>query len=91
MIEKLKRNKENIFLYGAWIAYAIVSLIGVITHESWSDEAQAWLIARDLGIFDIVKQMRYEGHSCLWHLVLFPFAQLGFPYETINLNKALLK
>lgn len=85
MIEKIKRNKEKIFLYGALIAYAIVSLIGAITHESWSDEAQAWLIARDLGVFDIVKQMRYEGHSCLWHLVLFPFAHLGFPFETLKI------
>lgn len=84
MIEKIRKNKEVIFIYVSLALYGIISLIGVITHESWADEAQAWLIARDLNIIDIIKQMKYEGHSCLWHLILFPFAQLGFPYETMK-------
>lgn len=51
----------------------------------WRDEAQAWLIVRDLGlggVFDTLQ--RYEGHPCLWYLLLFPLAKLGFPYGSIQ-------
>ena len=75
-MEKRRKKGETFFLYGFFVIYAIVSLAGVITHESWADEAQAWLIARDLNVIEIVKQMKYEGHSCLWHLILMPFAKM---------------
>ena len=84
MFEKIKKNWSKVFLFALFILYSGVTLIIVTKHESWADEAQAWLIARDLDIIGVIKQMKYEGHSCLWHLVLFPFAHLGFPYETIK-------
>ena len=84
MFEKIKKCKENIFVYSFLAIYIGLSLVCVITHESWADEAQAWLIARDLNVFGIINQMKYEGHSCMWHLILAPFAKLGFPYETIK-------
>ena len=82
MLEKIKENKEKIFLYILFFSYAISSLIITILHESWCDEAQAWLIARDLDVIGIIRQMKYEGHSCLWHMILMPFAKLGFPFAT---------
>ena len=54
-------------------------------HEFWTDEAQAWLIAKDLSIPEIFSAMKYEGHSCLWHLILHPFAKLGFPIITLGI------
>lgn len=54
-------------------------------HEPWRDEAQAWLIARDVPLLRIPEYMHYEGHPCLWHLILAPFAKLGMPYLTINI------
>lgn len=78
--EKIKQNKWNIIIT---LIYAIVTfIITIFFHEKWRDEAQAWLIARDLDIFGIIKQMSYEGHPPLWHLILAPFAKLGFPYIT---------
>ena len=29
--------------------------------------------------------MQYEGSPALWHIIIMPFAKLGFPYITINL------
>lgn len=77
----LKRIKiEYVFL----IFYIIFTFILMVYHEPWRDEAQSWLIARDLSFIDIFRQMKYEGHPCLWHLILAPFAKLGFPYRTVN-------
>jgi len=70
------------------IIMAIYTIIGfkiLLSHEPWRDEAQAWLIGRDLSFFGMIKQMYYEGHPCLWSLILAPFAKMGFPYFTINI------
>jgi len=72
---------ENLVL----LFYIIFSFILVLYHEPWRDEAQAWLIVRDLNVIDIFRQLKYEGHPFLWYLILFPFAKLGFPYKFINI------
>lgn len=78
--QKIKENRLNICIV---LLYAIITLIiSLIFHEKWRDEAQAWMIARDLDFIGILKQMKYEGHPPLWHLILMPFAKLGFPYIT---------
>lgn len=73
MKEYIKKNKFNILIT---LIYSIATLTVILFHESWRDEAQSWLIARDLGIIDIFKQMKYEGHPALWYLILVPFAKL---------------
>ena len=82
MKEWLKRNKINILIM---IIYSVFSFIILLFHESWRDEAQSWLIAKDLGFFQILQQMKYEGHFFLWYVILIPFAKLGFPYITIKI------
>ena len=82
--EKIKdiliKNKWDIIII---LIYATITfIITFIFHEKWRDEAQAWLISRDLNIFQIIKQMSYEGHPPVWHIILLPFAKLGFPYIT---------
>ena len=79
----IKENKTEII---AMLLYmSITFVIGVFFHEKWRDEAQAWLMARDLSFFSLLKQMKYEGHPFLWQLILMPFAKLGFPYVTESL------
>lgn len=82
--EKIKdiliKNKWDIIII---LIYATITfIITFIFHEKWRDEAQAWLISRDLNMFQIIKQMSYEGHPPVWHIILLPFAKLGFPYLT---------
>ena len=54
---------------GAWI-----TIVGFTLqyHEKWADEAQAWLIARDLDLKTIwFHELRYEGSPGLWHTILW--------------------
>ena len=78
----IKKNKKNCILLSI---YAIITFVTILFHENWRDEAQSWLIAKNLGFIDIFKQMKYEGHPCLWHYIIAPFAKLGFPYITQNI------
>ena len=85
MIKKLIHNREKIFLYFLFILYAVSTFVIASYHECWEDEVQAWFIARDLDVIGVIKQMKYEGHSCLWHLIIMPLAKLGLPLESIKI------
>lgn len=81
-----ERNKAyKIALFVMLIGYLLLNGILLYCHEPWEDEAQAWLIARDVPFFKIPRQMAIEGHPCLWYWILAPFAKLEFPYITINI------
>lgn len=82
MKEFVKKNKVNLVIM---LCYSIITFIILLFHESWRDEAQAWLIARDLNIIDIFGQMKYEGHPVIWYLILVPFAKLGLPYIFVKI------
>jgi hypothetical protein len=54
------------------VAYSCVVLFTVRYHEKWGDEAQAWLLARDLGLKTLwFHELRYEGAPGLWHTILW--------------------
>ena len=68
------------------LAYSCVVLFTVRYHEKWADEAQAWLIARDLDLKTIwFHELKYEGSPGLWHTILW-IAQHWFhlPYATLG-------
>ena len=53
-------------------AYSAVVLWTLPYHEKWADEAQAWLIARDLDLGTIwFRELKYEGSPGLWHTILW--------------------
>lgn len=88
MIEKLllandNRNRKTIYLLFV-ICYFILNIFLIANHESWRDEAQAWVIAKNLSIIDMFKILCTEGHPCLWFLFLMPFAKLGLSFEYIS-------
>ena len=67
-----------------WIAYCVMLALVVPWHEPWSDEAQAWLLARDLSLPQLVfHQLRYESHPALWYLILWLPAHLHLPYAAM--------
>jgi hypothetical protein len=52
--------------------YSAVVLWTVGYHEKWADEAQAWLLARDLDLKTLwFHELRYEGSPGLWHTILY--------------------
>lgn len=66
------------------LLFTAIAAVAVCFHEPWADEAQAWLIARDLGIGGILHQMGYEGSPPLWHLLLWILIRLHLPYAALG-------
>jgi len=58
-------------------AYCGTVLVGITHHEPWADEAQAWLLSRDLGYrYLVFHQIAYEGHP--------PCGSRSFGWQTIG-------
>jgi hypothetical protein len=66
------------------LIFVAIAAVAICFHEPWADEAQAWLIARDLGIGGILHQMGYEGSPPLWHLLLWGLVRLHLPYAALG-------
>jgi len=73
----------DVAVFGAWLA-----VVGTVVkhHEPWADEAQSWLLARDLDLKTLwFHELRYEGSPGLWQTILWaaqrwfhaPYASLG--------------
>jgi hypothetical protein len=72
------------------LTFTAIAAVAVWFHEPWSDEAQAWLIARDLDIPGILHQMGYEGSPPLWHLLLWALIRLHLPYAALGVVSLIL-
>lgn len=74
-----------------WLRFACCALaillifVGIFHHEAWRDEADVWLVARDLSIADLFRMTRYMGHPSLWYLLVMPLAKSGLPYLSMFL------
>jgi len=82
--------RENWILYLVFLIYAILIVVVVTRHEPWADEAQAWLLARDSSLFGLLfKNLHYEGHPPLWHLILMLPSRI-LPYRSISVISILI-
>ena len=80
MVTTQKSFDKNTSFFSKYISYTncliliffLLSFVGILNHEMWRDETQAWLIARDSStLTDLHQNLKYEGHPGLWHLCLF--------------------
>ncbi|HUT92240.1 MAG TPA: hypothetical protein VMY37_22285 [Thermoguttaceae bacterium] len=79
-------RRDDVVLTSVFLLYVALVCTVAWHHEPWFDEGQAWLIARDSGLTEILcERVRYEGTPGLWHLMLFLPAKLGLPYATLTL------
>lgn len=54
-------------------------------HEMWIDELQSWVIARESGsLFELVHNLRWEGHPPLWYAVLWPASWITSAQESVQ-------
>lgn len=83
MREREKRTKA-IILTAVFVCYLIFNGILLWGHELWRDEANVWLLARELWPLELFREIKYQGHPCLWYLLVMPFAKLGFPFKTLS-------
>lgn len=59
-------------------AFFVLSFIGVLRHEPWRDEYQAWMVARDAAtIPELFENVKYEGNPALRHFILFVVTRLS--------------
>ena len=81
-------KKQNWGMIISLVLWCAITLIRVMNHSPWYDEAHAWLIAQELDFLEIIKLMKIEGHTFLWYLILMPFAKTDFmyPYSMLLLN-----
>lgn len=79
------KKKDLIFNLIILALFALFTLVTTLSHEIWADEAQAWLVARDLNLFEMIGHIRTEGHPILWYLLIFPFAKLNFSVLSMQL------
>lgn len=93
----LKRNERGRRIWslslpewGVLSLFSIVALVTGVFHEPCSDEAQGWLIARDLPFKKMLLQVKYEGTPPLWHALLWVLVHLGMPYSRIAVIPAAL-
>lgn len=73
----------TLLVFAAWVLF-----VGS-HHEPWFDEAQAWLLARDNGLWSLLgERVRYEGTPGLWHAILWVAIKAGLPYSKLFLLPA---
>ena len=62
---------------GITILFFILSFIGILHHEMWRDEYQAWMVAADAhSLPQLFQNLKYEGNPPLWHLFLYVITSL---------------
>lgn len=67
---------KNILNIVILAVYAVFTFVMLLHHEIWADEAQVWLVVRDLSPVGIFEHVRTEGHPLLWYLMVFPFVKI---------------
>lgn len=70
-------NKKLIISIAVTIIYALITLVAVLHHELWADEAQVWQLAKHLSIPELIEHLHNEGHPSLLYLLTMPFAKIS--------------
>lgn len=66
----------------AFISFLALSIVMFVFHEPWYDEIQAWMVASDASISEMIWHLpHFEGHPPFWTLILAIFAKTGVPME----------
>jgi len=83
------RLRNNWVLHLVFLVYTVLIILVASKHEPWADEAQAWLQARDSSLWTLLfRNLHYEGHPPLWHLVLMLPSRL-LPYGSMKVVSVL--
>ena len=83
-MKESRKKKEFIIATVLFAGYLLFNGILLAGHELWRDEANVWLFARDASPIQLLREIKYQGHPCLWYFIVMPFAKLGFPFFTIS-------
>jgi len=70
------------FVVGVVAVFAAITAFVAAHHEPWRDEADAWLVVRDLDLTRIFDWSRHAGTPILWYGLIAPLARVGLPYAS---------
>lgn len=79
------KNKKNILNIILFVIFVVIIFIISLHHENWRDEAQSFLLCRDMSFIDLLKNVHYEGHPFFYYFVLYPFIKLGAGPKVVNI------
>ena len=84
--ERRTTTPDTVFAIGVAILFACLCGFAMSYHEMWSDELQAWLIARDSSSLRGLREaMRHEGHTAIWYVLLYGVTRLTHRPEAMQL------
>lgn len=73
------KNKESLKInILITILFALFTLNTVLRHEIWADEAQVWLLVKNLSPLGLIKHLVNEGHPSFFYFLVMPFAKMNF-------------
>lgn len=74
----IEKYKTELFVFAL---FSFSTFILNLFHEPWLDEAQAWNLATDNNLLQILKLMPYEGTPALWHILLHFLNKIGLGFQ----------
>ncbi len=73
----VRRVPDRYYAIGITLLFGLAAAIGIVHHEMWRDEIQAWLLARDsVSLIDLARHLKYEGHPILWYVFLMALTRV---------------
>ncbi|HUN62748.1 MAG TPA: hypothetical protein VMU53_12195 [Candidatus Sulfotelmatobacter sp.] len=81
------RSQPHFGMFEAIVFSLYCVLLGsaVAYHQPWADEAQSWLLARDLSLGQLfAKYLHYEGSPGAWHALLWVLTRLHVSYAGMH-------
>lgn len=85
----LKFLKEYFIAVICLLIFAGITIFRIINHIPFFDEAHAWLMTEQLNYWDLINEVKNEGHMFIWQTLMYPFAKtqiLPYPYPMQILN-----
>ena len=73
ILKHMSLNKQS-FLFTGLLTFCFfsLSLLGILHHEIWLDEAHSFILSRDSSSFwDLIVNTRQEGHPMIWYILLW--------------------
>ena len=87
IVEKKKEKKnKNILNLILFIIFVSFTLYMALNHEAWRDEAQSFLLSRDLSIISLIKNAPQEGHPVLYHILIKILVGSGLNYTKLSIT-----
>lgn len=82
----LEKRENKLLNWSLWAIFlCLVTYMKFAHHELWKDEWQAWFVAKDKNLAQILSFLYYEGHPALWYLYLKVFTIFNGIIDAVSL------